>query len=177
MLTSSVEFATYHVKKGLWTKATMNAYLRTCAVASRVRDGVWASVKGDVRDKEDNDCNTDDEIDDGYMPITRSDDEYIPKLWYSRMAVNSFVDCGMHLIFHGVLATIVETVDVFVTDKKLGMAFERTVNEYLLEIKCLRVEWCKLKPMPKKQWLAENELGLARIMPFVYLVFLTVLIG
>ena len=55
--------------------------------------------------------------------------------------------------------------------KKLGTVFERTVNEYLLEIECLRLEWCKTKPMPKKQWLAENELGLARIVPFVYLVF------
>ena len=44
---------------------------------------MWTSVKGDVRDEEDDDDKTDDKIDDGYMPITRSAEEYIPKLWYS----------------------------------------------------------------------------------------------
>ena len=34
-----------------------------------------------------------------------------------------------------------------------------------------RLEWCKVKTFPKKQWLAENELGLARLIPFVYGLF------
>ena len=78
MLISSVEFAAYHVKKGLWTKAMMNAYLRTCAVAGRVRDGVWTSVKGNIGEDA-NENETDNEIDDGYVPITRSAKEFIPK--------------------------------------------------------------------------------------------------
>ena len=77
----------------------------------------------------------------------------------------------MHLIFHGVLASIVEVLDSVFTDLKLGTRFENSVNANLLEVESLRLERCKAKPVPKKQWLAENELALARILPFVYTTF------
>ena len=38
----------------------------------------------------------------------------------------------------------------------------------MIDIMCLRLEWCKVKMFPKKQWLAENEIGSARNLPFVY---------
>ena len=56
-------------------------------------------------------------------------------------------------------------------DHGLTQKFERLVNSYLLDIQSLRLEWCKMKYFPKKQWLAENELALARILPFVYGLF------
>ena len=77
----------------------------------------------------------------------------------------------MHLIFHGVLASIVEVLDSVFTDLKLGTRFENSVNANLLEVESLRLERCKAKPVPKKQWLPENELALARILPFVYTTF------
>ena len=96
---------------------------------------------------------------------------YMPKNWQSRLNINCFIDCAMHLIFHGVLATLVEVIDDFLTDQKLGTALAKLSNQFLLELESLRLEWCKAKPLPKKQWLAENELALARILPFVYTTF------
>ena len=57
------------------------------------------------------------------------------------------------------------------SDLKLETTFERIVNVHLLEVESLRLEWCKTKPVPKRQWLAENELGLAQILPFIYSTF------
>ena len=37
-----------------------------------------------------------------------------------------------------------------------------------MELAALRLDWCKVKPLPKKQWLAEDELGFSRIIPFIY---------
>ena len=75
--------------------------------------------------------------------------------------MNAYLDCGMHLVFHGILAYCVEKMDEFLADHGLTQKFERLVNSYLLDIQSLRLEWCKMKYFPKKQWLAENELAFA----------------
>jgi len=85
--------------------------------------------------------------------------------------MNAYLDCGMHLVFHGILAYCVEKMDEFLADHGLTQKFERLVNSYLLDIQSLRLEWCKMKYFLQKQWLAENELALARILPFVYGLF------
>ena len=82
--------------------------------------------------------------------------------------MNAYLDCGMHLVFHGIVAYCVERMDEFLADHLLTQKFERMVNVYLLDIQSFRLDWCKMKCLPKKQWLAENELGLARIILFVY---------
>ena len=60
-------------------------------------------------------------------------------IWSSHLDINSFIDCGMILIFHGVFASIVEVLDSVFADVKMGTAFENTVNVYLLEIKSFRL--------------------------------------
>jgi len=62
-------------------------------------------------------------------------------------------------------------MDDYLADHGLTQKFERLVNSDLLDIQSLRLEWCKMKYFPQKQWLAENELALARIIPFVYGLF------
>ena len=81
--------------------------------------------------------------------------------------MRSYIDCGMHLVFHGVVATCVSVMEDFITDHGLTQQFERLANHYLQDIQSLRLEWCKMKQLPKTQWLAENELGYARVMPFI----------
>lgn len=168
MLIASVDYAAYNVCSELWNKGMMDAYLRTCAISKRVRDNLWSVIKN--RPAEDA-IAEDGEIDDGYTPLTNSSDDIMPKLWHSRMTINSFIDCGMHLIFHGILALVVKVMESFFADHKIATSFERVVNVHLLEIQSLRLEWCKTRPVPKKQWLAENELGLARIILFIYTTF------
>ena len=165
-LVQALNYAAYHVDRGLWNKGNMEAYLRTCAMSKRVRDQLWAFVK--KGSPEEMIESIDGEIDTGHAPIMTSATSYMPKIWHSRLTINSFIDCAMHLIFHGVLATLVEVIDAFMTDQKLGSAMEKTINPFMLELQSLRLEWCHAKPLPKKQWLAKNELALARILPFVY---------
>ena len=109
----------------------MDDYLRTCAINKRVRSHLWSVLKGGGEEVEEV---TDDEIDTGYAPITSQDQSFIPMIWQRRLDINSYIDCGMHLIFHGVLASIVEVLDSVFTDAKMGTAFHNTVNVYLLEI-------------------------------------------
>ena len=82
--------------------------------------------------------------------------------------MRSYVDCGMHLVFHGVVATCVSVMEDFMKDHGLTQQTERLANHYLQDIQSLRLEWCKMKLLPKTQSLAENELGYARLLPFIY---------
>ncbi len=87
------------------------------------------------------------------------------------MVMNAYVDCGMQLVFHGVVAYICEVMESFVSDHGLSLSFLSIANEHLSEIEELKLEWCKMKCLPKKLWLGENELGFSRVMPFVFGVF------
>ena len=42
------------------------------------------------------------------------------------------------------------------------------MNQHLLELCLLRLDWCKIKTPPKKQWLAENEIGYCRVVLYLY---------
>jgi len=109
---------------------------------------------------------------DGYVPILGDQSSnVVPTLWYNPMLMNSYLDCGMHLVFHDIVAYCVERIEEFMVDQGLTQKFERLVNPYLIDIQALRLDWCKIKFLPKRQWLAENELAFSRIIPFVYGLF------
>ena len=172
-LTCAVNLAAHNVTAGFWNKTVMVAYLRSCSIATSVRNNLWTKCKPDgatnIADVEIEDG----EFNDGYEPIIDLNDEMgvLPKIWRSDLKMNAYIDCCMHLIFHGIVAYCVERVEEFMKTHTLTPHFEKLVNHYMIDIQSHRLEWCKLKPFPKKQWLAENEIGLARLLPFVYGLF------
>ena len=82
--------------------------------------------------------------------------------------MKTYFDCGMHLVFHGIVAYCVEQLEAFIKDHGMRPVFLQRANGVLLNIADILLEWCKTKPLPKKLWLGENELALSRIMPYVY---------
>ena len=84
-----------------------------------------------------------------------------PKNWTNKLLLSAYIDCGMHLVFHGVVAYCVERIHEFMKTHKLTPEFNDLVNIYMIDIADHRLDWCKLKCFPKKQWLAESEVGLA----------------
>ena len=79
-----------------------------------------------------------------------------------------FIETPLHLIFHGILDDVVKAMHTFLTEHGMLSSFENLVNRDLSDIAALRLEWCKVKTLPKKQWLGENELAYARIVTFMY---------
>ena len=172
-LEEAVHLASHNVSAGVWRKGVMVAYLRTCSVATSVRDNLWKRCRPGasdtvVNDEEDDDGTNDGEVNDGFVPIVSDESNVVPAIWRSALMMNAFLDCGMHLVFHGIVAYCVEMMEAFLADHAMTPQFERLVNVYLVDIQALRLDWCKMKFFPKKQWLAENELALARIIPFVF---------
>ena len=85
----------------------MEAYLRTCSIA--VRNNIWnicwlQRITIIVNDAETNlVCN--DNVDDGFDPVTiDGESKFVPALWNSLLFMSAYLECGMHLVFHGILA-------------------------------------------------------------------------
>ena len=180
-LICAVEYASHNVKAGVWNKGVMVDYLRSCSVAKSVRDNLWVKCKPPTAKEPANHNHAhvidtmnvinDGEINDGYHPIFDEETQVIPKIWISRLELISYIDCAMHLIFHGILAYCVERIEEFMKTHSVTPDFEKLANVHMIDIQSHRLEWCKLKTFPKKQWIAENEIGLARILPFIYGIF------
>ena len=91
----------------------------------------------------------------------------VPRMWESNIAMDSYLDCGMHLIFQGIAADIVELAGSFMSDHGLESKFTCFVNQFLLDIQSLWQSWSQMKYFQKDKWLAEDDLGLSCIIPFI----------
>ena len=88
----------------------------------------------------------DGELDNGWLP---SMNETHPRIWDGVVPMDAYLDCCMHLLFHGIVAYVIEIMDGFMAHHGLTKKFEREVNGHLLELCLLRLDWCKVKTLPK----------------------------
>lgn len=135
-----------------WLSGEATAYLRTFSINTVVRKMVWAKAK---------EHNKGSQLAAEELPLA-------PYIWNCGLSSSVFVASIMHQLFHGVIPDIMEVLHSFMTEHNLLTKFEEHANVYLKEISDMRLDWCKVKKLPKKQWLAEDVLGLSRIMPFIY---------
>lgn len=138
-----------------WTKDEAVAYLRTMGVNENVYNDVWRSARA----KRDN-------------PLGATV-QYIPALWNTNILMERFLNSPMHLLFHGLVSAVMDLIHKFMTLLSKLATFERLANKYLTKIESLRMDWLKLRELPKTKWLAENLLGVTRILPAVYGMFFT----
>ncbi len=145
--------ALHNIRYYRWGKGNCTSYLEVLGVA----DSVIEKVKSQHRKN-------------GNEDVTKSN-TFWPKMWEMDYDVSIFIETPLHLIFHGVLATVVESIHSFMSEHRLMTTFEHHANKTLLEVIELRLEWCKAKTLPKKLWLGENELAYARILIYIYAPF------
>jgi len=137
----AVLLAAHTVSLDFWKKGVMDAYLCTCAVATSARDLIWivyrpgsvAKIASQLENAISEEHQSDNEIGDGYTPIVGDHSNVVPSLWYSPLMLNAYLDCGMYLLFHGIVAYCVERIEEFMVDQGLTQKFERLANTYLID--------------------------------------------
>ncbi len=60
---------------------------------------------------------------DGYTPVLSKGLGMIMSLWESSLLMIVYLDCRMHLVFHGNVAYCVKQIDGFITDQGLTPKF------------------------------------------------------
>ena len=91
-----------------------------------------------------------------------------PTLWDSGYDIRCFIDPPLHLLFHGIVPSVMAAIHSVLKDHNKLSPFETMVNVHLTKIMTFRLDWCKIKNLPKKLWLGEDVLGFTRIITFVY---------
>ena len=151
----AMRYAAHNVLYCGWNKGQTKAFANSCAVPNRVTNNIYDRFHAmDIADDTDGDA--------------VKSDEYMPKVWLSTVKMSAWIDAGMHHLFHGVVHRIMLEMENVFTDEARQTPFENLVNPHLQEIVSLRLDWMHVKQFPKTMWLAEDELGFSRIMPFVY---------
>ena len=103
---TTVKLAEFNVRVDHWNKDTMMAYLRTCAKSRYVIESVWCFGKDSYPVDTDNGEIADYEY--GELVnrwIASSNDDY-PKILDSNVPFYAYLDCGMHLLFLGIVAYV-----------------------------------------------------------------------
>ena len=145
---------------GHWTKQNAAAYLTSCNLNGHLTRLFEEKVE-QVKKKE-ADRNT-------------ALDEIAPTVWnlidrYDRF---KFPDLPMHGFGHGILPDTMNIIHHILSRYKKFTAFVTFANEILIDIESFRLDYCKVKTLPKAAWVSENSMAYMRLFSYLYGMFLS----
>ena len=96
----------------------------------------------------------------------------IPASWDFGVSLDHHPDVPMHLLCLGIVKTIMQRVDKWLTQQRKGTAFSSRMADTLESIEKLSLVWCKLQPYKAGGkfggWVSEYYLSMARLIPWFY---------
>ena len=155
---SSLSLAYHSLRTGRWTKNQFTAYLRSCNIS-----GITA---GDVEQKA---------YDDREQERCTDPDGFIPQIWSLLECFDRFrfPDLPMHALAHGIVPDVMDIVHSILIHYKKYTAFINFANPILEEITSFRLDYCKIKSLPKAVWVGENSMAYMRLLSYLYGMFLS----
>jgi hypothetical protein len=108
-----------------------------------------------------------------------SNDEIISKLKYPPMwdcpiHLKQFIDAPMHLIFQGVVKSLIEMISDWLTGLSYHKRFCQIIHPLMIKISNMNLKWCFLNSFNEAKnykttgWIANNYLAFARLMLIFY---------
>ncbi len=79
-----------------------------------------------------------------------------------------FINAPMHLLFLGIVKSIMEVSEKYMKDEKLATKFIHHANGYIAQLESVHVDFLQLRQLPNTNYLTEWCLGIARIFPFLH---------
>ena len=156
-MTAACLFAYEARRCNYWSKANMEEYLRSCNVRHSWIEHIEISVKNDKVEQR------------------RSGiDEIVPQLWlpeYDCFRRHRFPMAPMHAIAHNMTAHVMDFHHQILSKWKKFNEFVGFANEIISDIETFKLDWCKVKTLPKAAWIGENKMGFVRLSSFLYGMF------
>ena len=93
---------------------------------------------------------------------------HIPTMWTSTVKLKQYIDTPMHLVFQGVLKSVIEISFLFLTQYKKKQQFKYNVHETMQQLKSLQCEFCRMETFTKNSdasvsgWISEHYVALSR---------------
>jgi len=79
----------------------------------------------------------------------------------------------MHALAHGIVPDVMDIVHSILIHYKKYTAFINFANPILEEITSFRLDYCKIKSLPKAAWVGENSMAYMRLLSYLYGMFLS----
>ena len=70
-------------------------------------------------------------------------------MWTSTVKLTKYIDTPMHLIFQGVLKSVIEISFLFLTKYKKKQQFKSDVHETMQQLKSMIYEFCRMETFTK----------------------------
>ena len=162
-----------------WKIATMRAYLRVhglneeavssikdCAIACKKISQIKALARDDQRNP-------------SLVLIEKEKRKHphlfklwaFPSTWRRGVELRQHIDVAMHLLFLGVIKTVMQNIHEWMTKREKGAPFLRYSNGIFEAIQSLGISWCRCQPYKSGKlggWISENYMGAARLFNWFY---------
>ena len=97
-----------------------------------------------------------------------------PPIWDCPIALNQYIDAPMHLLFQGIVKSIIEMISEWLSGLSYYKHFCHIIHPIMIEISNMNLNWCFLnsfntsKNYKSTGWIANNYLAFARLMLVFY---------
>ena len=165
----AVRFAYFHSKsrRGGWTKANCQAYLRTCGINTRQQELLYSAAVAAHDDNEEVDYND---------PFGVGSYKF-PAAWVGDMPLEKFIEMLMHLLFLGMAESNFKLCNLFM--KRFGRpieTFKKKIQLLLKDLTVFKLSWLLAYPfsgstkskLTTGTWVSENWYAFQRLSKIVY---------
>ncbi len=90
-----------------------------------------------------------------------------PQSWKTDVSY-MFIEVPTHLLFLGIVKSIMEVVDKYIKQYRLGNKLISHVKAYTAQIESFHLEFLQIQHFPNTSNLSEWCLGMAHVFPFIY---------
>jgi hypothetical protein len=100
--------------------------------------------------------------------------QIVPQLWlpgYDCFRRHRFPLAPMHASAHNMTAHVMDFHHQILSKWKKFNDFIGFANEIISDIETFKLEWCKVKSLPKASWIGKNKMGFVRLSSFLYGMF------
>ena len=142
---------------GIWTLPNVREYLRTCNINQHWIDKIVERVEHDRKHK-----------------IESSVYEVMPKIWLGETDYEdpfnhcNFPDLPLHAFAHGMIPDIMDAIHQILAHMRKFTDYVNEANRTIQDIADMRLDWCKIKSLPKAAWVGENTMAYMRVMSYLY---------
>ncbi len=153
ILMNGIKAAFHEYRVGEWDKKTTRYFLQTFAINKKSREKAISLA------------------DEAKTGTDITEDDYVPALWRKATELgynlDMFVELGMHLLGHGIVTSILDVLHQIFAEENIWTAYIDFANKFIGDIpSCLY--WCKVKKLPKANWLGENLFGYQRLSLYLF---------
>ena len=135
-------------------KDNIEEYLKTCNIRDEIIQAINKLAEDDCRSKRESDIS-----------------DYIPKVWLQKTDIFANLICldtPMHCFCHGICVDCMNANHQVLAKWRLLTNYIEVTNATLLTISSFKLEWLKVKLLPKAAWIGENTMAYTRLMSYCY---------